>query len=612
MKKSIILMLSTLVVGCNSQLINNTNTPSSNTNNQHNSQNSHQNTSQILTGEVRTGKSRPDTQGEVSVDINENGNAVVTWIAVEGESLNIYAQRMFNNKAVGDEIKVNNSPIPISNETYSSIIRVILITPDVKVDSEGNFFVYWSADKLYIRKFDKNGNAIGSEFNPKYISELGEYPYFGSQRGENVGLLNKDNSFFIVTSGIPGVVRSQGAGHLFDDNLDSLKENSALPFDPTVGYVTSDKDNNMIFVYWKYENETNLYAQRYTKDIKPIGSEFRLINLGRNYPKKVSLSSDSSGAFIYTGEKQDQQLKWNVYANLYDKENKLLKEVKINEGTAVDSSIGMSFLPISRVSMNTKRDFMVTWGDENLNKNSGQIYARKFDKNGNPIENQFKVNYLSYGNQAKPDIDMNDKGDAIIAWANWNDNDSEFQIYSRQYNFYDKTISDNPALIPPQKTECLPNTSQSVYTGDLKIKVKFNAQSIEIKSSEDLKKLDFNNTAYKHTISFDGRESESFRNDIVLAMKKDGCLDQIVKPYTKYLNTISFGFNYLSVDYNKAPINKIEELLRKYIKSLNADVKEVEFSSPEALAIYSAYLDWKMEYPNLFEYLYFSMEVSFN
>lgn len=612
MKKSIVLMLSVILFSCNNQIPNNSTLNNQNSNSVEDNKNNQSNQTNVsITGEIKTGKSRNDTQGEVSVDINENGNSVITWAAVEGSNLNIYAQRMFNNKPVGDEIKVNSSNISANDETYSKLIRVILVTPDVKVDSEGNFFVYWSLGKLYIRKFDKNGNPIGNEFIPKYVSELGEFPYSGSQRGENVALLNKDDSFFILTGPISGIIPSNGTGNLFDKNLNVIAEKVSMPFDPTRSFVTYDKDNNMIFVFWKYEDQFNLYAQRYTKDLKPIGSDFKLLNLGSDYNKKVSLSSDSNGSFIYTGEKSEKEsLKWNVYANIYDQTNNLLKEIKVNEGTAVDTATGMQFLPRSRVSMNSKGDFIVTWGDENLNKNSGQIYARKFDKNGNPIESQFKVNYLSYGNQAKPDIDMNDKGDTIIAWANWNDNDSEFQIYSRQYNFYNQTKPDNPTLVPPQKTSCVPEKSQPIYNGDLKIKVRVNGQPIEIKNADDIKKLTFTDTVYRYNVSINGAISDGFRNDITLAMKKDGCLDQIVKPYTKNIFTGSFGFNYLTIDYTKAPVNKIEELVRKYSKTLNTDIKEIEFSSPEALAIYSAYLDWKINYGYLFEHLYFPGEIT--
>lgn len=561
--------------------------------------------------EFRVSKTRSLSQDNVSVVLADDGYSIVTWAAVENSSIGIYAQKFDSQyKPDGQEFKVNTINIERNESTYSEILKVVNLLPKVILDNDG-FIISWTNNgKLYLRKYNKSGIATSSELNPKINLKNNEKNLLLGSRGENIILADKNGTYFIIGAGISGSEYSPSYGQLYDKDFNPINEATKLPAEPARTYSAKDNQGNILLIFWKYSPVEGLYGQRYKSDGTQLGEEFKLNDMGKDLPKLMASVLDKDENFIMVGNKQSENnLDWDIYVQKYDT-NKNLKSIKVNTET-----LGFMTVPITKLAISENGDFVIVWGDEMVNYAKGEIYARRFNKNGEPKENQFKVNYLSKGFKAKPDISMNNNGDFLIAWPSWNDNTNSSEIYARKYNFNQELPQDNLALIPNENVDCGPNTQQAneirnqqSYNGQLKITVKDGDKTIELNSKADFDKLPkiINPEITLNNININGQPYQNNIRTLTTKIKKTGCFEDIFNKYGITKGQDLFGFYYIYTNYDKAPINKIEELVRKFSIKENIPINQIEFSSPYALASFALYLDLQLNYGYNFEHLYFT------
>jgi hypothetical protein len=155
----------------------------------------------------------------------------------------------------------------------------------------------------------------------------------------------------------------------------------------------------------------------------------------------VAIDTDSAGNFIIvwddsrnikipyggTGGEND------IYAQRYNNGGiRVGNNFRISDDSlGNDASFAGQYFP--SVSMNDKGDFVVVWVDtrtkENLSGVDFNIYAQRFDSNGNPIGQNFLVNDSLTSGQLNPDIILQSDGSFIIVWTSTIDN-SNFYLQS--------------------------------------------------------------------------------------------------------------------------------------------------------------------------------------
>lgn len=158
-----------------------------------------------------------------------------------------------------------------------------------------------------------------------------------------------------------------------------VSEHGAAGFAP---HIAADSSGNFIIVWDDYRNvkipyggngsNGDIYGRRYNKKGQPIGNDFRI--------------SDDS--------------------------------------ISTDISFANQIFP--RVSMNKQGEFVVTWVDTRPKGDlvdpsipaEFNIYAQRYDKNGNPTGSNFLVNDSASGGQLNPDVVMRNDGRFIIIWIN--------------------------------------------------------------------------------------------------------------------------------------------------------------------------------------------------
>ncbi len=95
------------------------------------------------------------------------------------------------------------------------------------------------------------------------------------------------------------------------------------------------------------------------------------------------------------------------------------------------------------VSMNDQGNFVVVWEGEN--NNSDNIYAQRFNADGNKVGKEFRVNALVNKIQNNPSVSMNNNNNIVVVWQS--QVDSNWDIYSNKFGWSEEVESVNDILI---------------------------------------------------------------------------------------------------------------------------------------------------------------------
>jgi hypothetical protein len=96
---------------------------------------------------------------------------------------------------------------------------------------------------------------------------------------------------------------------------------------------------------------------------------------------------------------------------------RLLSSSPVGPEIAVASNSGGQNLSGPAVAMDNAGDFVVTWSASGGGSNGLDIWARRYDASGNPLDDAFVVNTTATGDQVAPAIAMDAGGDFVISWA---------------------------------------------------------------------------------------------------------------------------------------------------------------------------------------------------
>lgn len=175
-----------------------------------------------------------------------------------------------------------------------------------------------------------------------------------------------------------------------------VSTHSAVEFSP---HIAADSSGNFVIVWDDCRNvkipyggkgsNSDIYGQRYNNKGYPIGSNFRITD----------------------------------------------------DSTSTDISFAGQILP--RVSMNKRGEFVVTWIDGRPKGDPSDpsiaiefnIYAQRFDMNGNFVGSNFLVNDTATSGQLDPDVVVCDDGSFAIVWENTLEDKSTYlQMYDSNGN----------------------------------------------------------------------------------------------------------------------------------------------------------------------------------
>ncbi len=296
-------------------------------------------------------KSVQEKQITPAIAKKAEGNSVIVW-KHEYYQYQYICARLFSSSGanIGGTIIVNdNEEIPA-------------FTPDVAVDSDGNFLVIWvsknnSYKNIYAQRFDSVGNKIEGNFkvtsnipstnenNPKIqINSEAQYIVAWEDDTDNISMEYFDkkwNSFEGIT------------------NVTNYSESFYQALKPK---ISIDLNNDFIiswfekYEYYSHPGKYTIQAQKYS-DNKKIGSSFVIANLNSNIPYTLyNYSTKLIGKRIYSAWCDLDSINQNsvdVWANVIELEETIISvqtTKKLNNKFTLEQNYPNPFNPTTRIN----------------------------------------------------------------------------------------------------------------------------------------------------------------------------------------------------------------------------------------------------------------------
>ena len=98
------------------------------------------------------------------------------------------------------------------------------------------------------------------------------------------------------------------------------------------------------------------------------------------------------------------------------------------------------------VAMGADGKFIISWDSYNQEGALSEIYAQRYNADGNPINSEFRVNSSTSGDEKYSDVSIDENGNAIIVWESRNPVDNSGRIFAQSYNS-DGSLSSSEWLV---------------------------------------------------------------------------------------------------------------------------------------------------------------------
>ena len=195
--------------------------------------------------------------------------------------------------------------------------------------------------------------------------------------------------------------------------------------------------------------QSDIYAQRYTPDDHPLGSEFLVndialddLNIPANTATteyldqiEASVAIDSSGNFVVVWSGAGRALGdgSGIFGQRFDWQGrKLGGQFRINDYTA-----GVQSQP--SVACDNSGNFFVAWASSSfpagtqVQSDPDGVYGRFYNASGLPTTGEFRINSETRLRQEKPSVAMDADGDAVAVWASYGQDGSSWGVYGQRY-----------------------------------------------------------------------------------------------------------------------------------------------------------------------------------
>jgi hypothetical protein len=336
------------------------------------------------------------------------------------------------------EFQVNTSTTG-AQTTYSGFPPVGA-SQTVGVDANGNFVIAWTGvdaidgfPVVFARRFDKDGNPLGDEFRLNTFTS--------DQLAPSVGVANSTGDFVITWTSQGqdgssyGVYGQRYAANGAPASASEFKVNTTTIGDQQYSSVAVDADGDFV-VTWTSAvgdgNSNGIFARRFDKNGNPLDATNFLVNnttLGNQQNSKVAI--DATGNFVVTwvngASATGGGSNTNVYARRYDKNgNALGSEFLVNTYTT-----NGQYQPA--IAEDVNGNFIIAWASNGQDGSLYGIFAQRYNAAGQAVGSEFQVNTTTLGDQESPSIAIDATGNFVITWASNKQDGSRFDIYAQRY-----------------------------------------------------------------------------------------------------------------------------------------------------------------------------------
>ncbi|MEP2276844.1 MAG: cadherin-like domain-containing protein, partial [Reichenbachiella sp.] len=360
-------------------------------------------------------------QTQPSIDMDGNGNFVVTWLDRGGSETTysvISGRKYYENTPDDNEFSL------IQGTDYD---QEKIQSPDVDLNGDGSFVLAWEYEDLvgsfeYIRAriFDTDGIASSGVVDVTTLSYANDLHIAA----------DKDGGFIVVyedsTEGDYNVL-----GKRFNRFGDAIQESDFTFYsagyeggNPAVGM----NDNGDFVVAWNDEyaassgmcyegddcDDMGVYFKKYSNpENEPYGivDESQVNDYSTGYQHQPAVDVDINGNFVVVWQGESATDGSGIIGQQYHADGtKNGSEFQIN--TTTDNTQSSP-----DVAIDGSGHFIVTWSGYAGTSKQG-IFAQMYNSDGSPDGSEFQVDQetSSYYSLSEPSVDINHDGDAVIVW----------------------------------------------------------------------------------------------------------------------------------------------------------------------------------------------------
>lgn len=294
--------------------------------------------------------------------------------------------------------------------------------PAIASDADGDVVIAWDTGlnfDVYARRFNALGQSQGDEF---LVPSGGA----GDQASPSVAM-DPDGNFVIAWSaeGIRAQ-RYNAAGEPQGAPIRVDQVASVWGF-PSVAM----DDNGNFVVVWNtaVPTQDGIYARLFAADGTPRTDEFQVPQFTSAEERNPVVVMDNDGDFIVAWESNSGEFsptRWEIYARRFDAAGDPLggdQKVNTNAFGSIEQQIAMALGPDGELLVTWWSSHRETGGEQG----EGGIFGQFFDAAGARLGDEFRVNETIAGNQTSPSVDVDGRGNFLVAW-----NDSN-GVYGRAY-----------------------------------------------------------------------------------------------------------------------------------------------------------------------------------
>lgn len=313
--------------------------------------------------------------------------------------------------------------------------------PKISHDSSGGFVVAWTSDLqdgsgygVFVRRFDSSGGALGAErqvnqFTMSHQSSpsvshdsLGRFVVVWESSQDGLGLGVFERPFTSLGNPI---------GAEFQVNQYTTNDQSL----PAISHDASGR----FAVVWRSSGQDGfgfgIFARRFNSSGAVVGAEFQVNQYTMNDQKFPAISHNSAGGFVVAWQSTGEDGSFDgVFARRFNSSGTALgPEFQVSEFTSNNQRT-------PAISHDSTGGFAVAWQSQIGGSFEG-VFGRRFNSSGGALGGEFQVYQMNSGH-GYPAISHNISGGFAVAWQSYIQVDQRWDVFARRFNRFGDALGD--------------------------------------------------------------------------------------------------------------------------------------------------------------------------
>lgn len=342
--------------------------------------------------------------GYPCVSANNAGSFVVGWKDDRlGSDHEVFAQRYVSiAQPVGSNFKVNDAGAPWGYDE-----------PGVAITANGSFVLAWrdrrtdNQHKIYSQRYDSSGNSLGSNFrvdsDPTGTCRQPGIAIDGSRNFTVVWHDHRNGTNDVFGQRYDSLGSPLGSNFVVNDVTTDDQDFASIGMNSSGSFVVCWLDNRSL-------SGQEVYCRRFNSAGSPLGASLKVNTIGPPSAYTVrepDVTIDDAGNFVVVWQTSFYAVpvdSFHIYAQRYNSSGSPIgSNFRVND-VGGSPATNQHYNPA--VAMDGGGNFVIVWHDL---RNGGQdIYGQEYNSSGSPIGSNFRVDDdTANALQRDPDVSAN-------------------------------------------------------------------------------------------------------------------------------------------------------------------------------------------------------------